>query len=361
MIISMNIKKVDDCLRKVELDDGTILYENADSECSFDKDRVYEIPMFIYELGQKIILIICDQYGGGCGFNVDIFVNNEAILKPDYEKLWICKKCDDSLYNGDFEINCYSNNRPLNFDNYTFSFQIDFLSQLNVQISEYYYFLNNSNHFFISADDFYNAINLIDLYSENNLYGKNEERKIRLLNYDKVYYKLFFDKYSNHKGNFFGCNESNNNLELNEETYSRIYNNNSFRYQLSNEEKNNNGVHIRLKIGIFNNQKKQVSNLEYFNFYICLKGHQFCDFETSMKCLNEGYYQEQDRYYSCYETCKTCDTFHKPIIADYFKNYCDECKEDYSYFINITEDENTNNIIYKNCYRECPPHAPELP
>ena len=59
LVISMNIKNVDDCLMKVELDDGTILYKNTESECYYNETRVYEIPMFIYELGQKIIIIIC--------------------------------------------------------------------------------------------------------------------------------------------------------------------------------------------------------------------------------------------------------------------------------------------------------------
>ena len=101
LIISMNINNVDDCLRKVELDDGTVLYEKEGIECEYNLAIVYEIPMFIYELGQKIKLIIGD-YGGGCGFNVDIFVNDKAIIKPHYEKLWSCENCEHSLYNGDF-------------------------------------------------------------------------------------------------------------------------------------------------------------------------------------------------------------------------------------------------------------------
>ena len=82
--------------------------------------------------------------------------------------------------------------------------------------------------------------------------------------------------------------------------------------------------------------------------------------ETSIKCLKEGYYQINDRYYSCYETCKTCDIYHKPDNADYFNNHCDECKEEYSYYINIKENESDNVTRYKSCYKECPLHAPIL-
>jgi len=73
-----------------------------------------------------------------------------------------------------------------------------------------------------------------------------------------------------------------------------------------------------------------------------------------MKCLKEGegYYKLNERYYSCYKTCKTCQNFGKPEDADYFKNYCDECKEENPYYINM------NN--YLSCYNECPHHAKEL-
>jgi hypothetical protein len=52
--------------------------------------------------------------------------------------------------------------------------------------------------------------------------------------------------------------------------------------------------------------------------------------------------------------CKKCHK--KPDNADYFNNYCDECKEGYSYYINTKE----NGEKYKSCYKECPLHAPEL-
>ena len=360
LIISMKLRRVDDCLRKIELDDGTILYEQNNAKCDFDENSVYEMPIFTYELGQ-IIKIIIGDHGGGCGFFADIFVNNMDIFMNNiYKQFWSCENCEGSLYYGDYMINCYNYQRPEIFENFAFYFQISSLQQLGFQVSEYYYFLNNNIHFFISSDDFDNAINLIDLHSENNLYAKNKEGNIEEPKYKKIYYKLFFDKYSNHKGKFFGYNESNNILLLNEGSFSRIDSNYNLRYLLSDEEKNNKGVHLRLKIGIFNNQKKLLSKLQDFNFYICLKDYKFCDLETSMKCLKEGYYQLEDRNYSCYETCKTCDTYRKPITVDYFKHYCDECKNEYSYFINIKEDEQGKEIEYKSCYRECPSYAPEL-
>ena len=79
-----------------------------------------------------------------------------------------------------------------------------------------------------------------------------------------------------------------------------------------------------------------------------------------MKCLKEGYYQLNNRYYSCYETCENCNTYKKPETSNYFKNYCDSCKSKFSYFINIKEEENGNIKNYKSCYEKCPLHAPYL-
>ena len=126
------------------------------------------------------------------------------------------------------------------------------------------------------------------------------------------------------------------------------------KYELSDDEKKNNGVHLKFKIGIFNYQNKKISEFQDFNFYICKKGYQFCDIETTMKCLKEGegYYEYQSKNYSCYETCKKCDKHNKPSDADYLNNYCDECKNDYPYYIDMGD--------YKSCYKECPSHTPVL-
>ena len=161
-------------------------------------------------------------------------------------------------------LNCYKPGTIFNGPkNYSLYFQINSIKQLDFPISEYFYFLNNSNYYFISPNDFNNTINLIDLYSENILYAKNSEGNIIASFYDYIYYKISFEKYSNHKGKFL------------RKIYSRIFPNNSLRYELSKDEKYNKGIHLKLKIGIFNNLKNRVSELQDFNFFICLKGYQF--------------------------------------------------------------------------------------
>ena len=362
LIISMKLKEIDDCIQKIVLiEEGKTLFEKDNSDCFNVNEPAssYRDPLFepiIYELGQTIEFEIGDLYGE-CGFEVEIKINNQ-IINDDQKEMWSCSDCVDNnaIYKTrNFMLNCFNYNRGQEREKkvFHFYFRLYSLKQLNSQIKEYFYVLNKQNYFFISSNDLDNKINLIDLSLKENLYVENGVNKYDIYDfYDKIHYKLFFDEYSNHKGKFFGTENS----QLYEKTYYRIFYNKNIRYQLSNEEKNNKGVHLKLKIGIYNNQKTQLLAIEDFNFFICPYDYKFCDLETSLKCLNEGYYQINDRYYSCYGTCKNCDSHKKPNNADYFNNYCDECKEEYSYYINVME----NGKKYKSCYKECPPHAPEL-
>ena len=142
---------------------------------------------------------------------------------------------------------------------------------------------------------------MIDLYLIDNLYAKNSEGNITTPFYKYIYYKIFFDKYKTHKGKLIGSDDSNNDIELNKNTYSRIIENKNFRYELSEEEKNNRGAYIRLKIGIYNNQKNLISKLKDFNFFICLKEYQACDSGNPEKCscnfnepiIDENYLNEK--------------------------------------------------------------------
>jgi len=369
LIISLKIIKADDCIRRIELEDGTILFRyDNDEVCNMEKKRAqgYTEPSFDqipYELGQKLKIVNGDLgvTNGYCGLDIDISVNG-IYLNDKINEFWSCNNCGDTtnLNNGIYMLNCYPNAMTrTGFTDFNFYFKINSLHELNFETSEYFYFLNNTNYFFISPDNFNNPINLIDLYSIDNLYAKNKEEIIRPF-YNFTYYKIFVDQYSNHKGKFIGSNDSNIDIELNEQSYSRIFEDKNLRYILSQEEIANNGVHLKLKIGIYNNNESLISAKQDYNFFICLSGYKFCDLETSMKCLNEGYYLDNNnRYYSCYETCQNCDSHHKPSGADYFKNYCNECKHQYPYFVNITEFKDNKTINYKSCYRKCPLHAPQ--
>ena len=185
LIVSMIVKKVDDCIRKIELDDGTNLYERNNSlKCDHlqGKNLDYNKPIFEpipFEIGQKIKIIIGNIFGpkgDNCGLNMDVFVNNN-ILENMNTKFWYCDNCYNDYSNnyGNYMLNCFPPSSIREKNNYTFYFNINSLEQLDFNISEYFYYLNNTNYFYISSLAFNDSINLIDLYSENYLYAQNSE------------------------------------------------------------------------------------------------------------------------------------------------------------------------------------------
>jgi len=304
-IISMIVKRVDDCIRRIELDDGTNLYKRNNITCDYlsGNNLDYNIPIFEpipYEIGQKIKIVIGDR-SGICYLKMDIYINDN-LLKSDDIKFWDCDKCINYGFNySNNMLNCYPPGAGMTPNNYSFYFKINSLEYLDFNASEYFYYLNNTNYFYISSSDFDNAINLIDLYSLNNLYAKNSEGDISTPFYKYIYYKISFDEYKTHKGKFIGSDDSNNDLELDNNTYSRIFENKHLRYELSDEEKNNRGAYIRFKIGIYNNQKKLISELQDFNFFVCLRDYLSCDLENPKNCyckvkeleINEDYLYEK--------------------------------------------------------------------
>ena len=372
LIISMSLLYIDDCIEKIYFEDVTILYKRSSGSCAFDHFR-YNNPIVSssipYDIGQIIYVEIGD-ISTECGIKMSVNVNNNPI-NPENINYWGCTNCEGASGNYIYDsrnqrLLCYVNSHPWvegshQYYNFKYYFQIKSLSELGFYTSEYTYYLTKQNYYYISPPNLDQKIDLIDLYSINNLHAKNDQDQIITPFYQYIKYKLTFDNYfSSYSGKFIGTDKDNNDIELNENIFSFIFQNKNLRYELSESEKRNNGVHLRLKIGIYNNQDKLVSNLEDFNFFICLNGYKFCDIETSMKCLKEGYYESNHKYYSCYETCDNCNTYKKPESSNYFKNYCDSCKSNFSYFVNVVEEENGNIKNYKSCYEECPIHAPYL-
>ena len=83
----MVVKKVDDCIRKIELDDGTNLYLRNNITCDYlvGQNLDYNIPIFEpipYELGQKIKILIGDREGE-CFLKMDVFINNNLLKYDD--------------------------------------------------------------------------------------------------------------------------------------------------------------------------------------------------------------------------------------------------------------------------------------
>ena len=104
LIISMKVLKVDDCIRKIELDDGTNLFEKNDGSCWVSRNgEGYNSPIFApipYDIGQKIKIVIGD-IDRQCYLKMDIFINNKT-LKNDDINFWSCDNCgDDFKFNDD--------------------------------------------------------------------------------------------------------------------------------------------------------------------------------------------------------------------------------------------------------------------
>ena len=276
LILSMNVLAVDDCIRKIELDNGTNLFEKNDGSCwGTDHGEGYNSPIFDpipYDIGQKIKIVIGDVLGI-CYLKMNIFINSKT-LKNDDINFWSCDNCGDYFNFYDNKLYCFSPSSTREKNDYNFYFYINSLEQLDFKTSEYLYYLNCTNDIYISSSDSDNEINLIDLYSLNNLYAKNSEGNIITPFYKYIYYKLSFDDFKTHEGKFIGSDDSNNDIELDENTYSRILENKNLRYVLSNEEKNYGRAYLRFKIGIYNNQKKLISKLKDIIIHISLQNNQ---------------------------------------------------------------------------------------
>ena len=356
LILSLKVKEVDDCLKSINLD-NRIIYRGNDNKCALNEN--IEERIIPYEIGQEIKFIIHD-IGGDCFLGVDVKVNDQydQYISSYESNFWNCPRCENGMIYKSTDNNkmlCYRDFHSFgssDIKNFEFYFKIDSIFDLDFTTYEYFYYLSKDNYFFYSPENLDGKINLIESFENISLHAKNKIGKSIKPFFDYIYFKLFFDKYPNYHGTFFGYDDSE---LIGEVPSSRIEEKKELlKYKLSNEEIKNNGIHLKLKIGIFNEQDKRISELEDFNFYICKKGYQFCDIETSMKCLKkgEGYYHIDGRNYSCYKTCKACINHKRPKDADYFKNYCDICKDEFPCYINMGD--------YKSCYEKCPPHAPEL-
>ena len=167
LIISMIINKVDNCIRKIELEDGTNLFEKNTRGCAVSENYLYNEPLIDpipYEIGQKIKIVIGDS-GESCFFKMDIFINNNS-LKNDDIKFWDCDNCFNYGFNySNKMLNCYPPFTRSTPNNYSIYFKINSLEDIDFNTSEYFYYLNNRNDIYISSPDFNNAINLIDLHS----------------------------------------------------------------------------------------------------------------------------------------------------------------------------------------------------
>ena len=359
----MEVIYVDDCIERIYFHNGEILYERGQNiECIINKQQNFIVVNSIpYKIGQIIHVILGDPLGYDARMSMTVYLN-EYIIKTESQRFWKCLNCRGGNYAYNSAIktfDCYGGR-----SNYDFIFQINNFEELSnsygdgIEKFPYSYYLTKEKYFFKNIAYIEEEINFIYLNSTNILFIKNGDQIIEPI-YELLSFKLYFDNYFPSSFRILGLDESNNNNEI-ELFGNTLYSISKFkflRYKLKESEKLKKGVHLKFYMEIFDFNGNSITKVEEFNFFICLNEYEICDADTDMKCLNEGYYFSDNFYYSCYRTCKTCDTYGKPYTADYLNNYCDSCKSEYSYFINTTEEENK---FYLSCYRQCPKHAPYL-
>ena len=374
--ITLEIVEVDDCISRVYfLDNEENLYSkdisNPDVNCNHDHqvdDKVI-VDSVPYEIGKTIVAVLHDR-GGGPGnkaaMSIAVYLN-EYIIKPESHQYWTHYGFSGDYGNSNKGINDYfeivlTNYRPNDFN---FNFQIisltglfDLYKRNAPGIGRYPYQLSKQKYFFNHVQSLEETINVIYLNSSAFIYAINENNKIIEPIYDYLSFQFYFDSYFHSSSEIMGLDNSNDDIILKTGTIYSISQIQVLRYNLTELENYQKGVHLHLRFKAYDFKNDLVSDFEDFHFFICLDGYTICDANTYMKCLTEGFYTTPDNYhFSCYETCKKCDNFKKPFTANYTNNYCDLCKDEYPYYVNITDN---GNDFYISCYRQCPKHAPYL-
>jgi len=206
-----------------------------------------------YEIGKKLYIQFDNTGILDCYLKPKIIIYNFISLTNNDKELWGCDGCvtqTKDIYDSSHTLFCY---RPedniLDGGYYNFYFKIEKFLEQKLDIPQYYYYLTNTKYFFIEFPNLDEKINLIDLSVRGNLYVKYNQFINENLDFKNVYYNLSLD--GNNHGKFFGYDENDNDLEFIGNKYSSVNTNKYLRYELSEEEKKNNGVHIKLKIGIF--------------------------------------------------------------------------------------------------------------
>lgn len=381
LYISMYLITVDDCLARIYNEENVTYFENETNTNICDpKSSYYPSPILLktpYEIGQKIYVDFYDKGQGAGFFSITVFVSG-YIIKTEDQKYWTCIDCGGEDYN--YRYN--SQKKRFDFYNYSlddhipkknryfhFYFEIPLSDKdefIKPNINDNYYTLTSKTNFYISPKILEDAIELINFNTSENLKVDNTE--IPDTFYKELGFKIYFDEYTPFEGEFIGLDTSNNDRTLKTNDTFMVSEEKGLRYKFSEKEKENKGTYLKLKIeGVISpsdlSLSKSITKKEDFNFFICLDEYKFCDLGPSMKCLNEGYYKDSvsDKYYSCYETCGSCNVHKKPKKANYNHNYCDTCNSNNPFYINIKEDdENGNEITYKNCFEECPSYMPYL-
>ena len=371
LLLTMDIVHVDDCVTSVYYQNNEKYRIKESIECA-KNNQIYKnenpiVKLLYYNFNNIIDLYVKDYFGNEAALSMNVYLN-EYIIRTESLNFWRCRNCngDEGNYIYNADLNLYDCVGTFNAESKDFHFQFnigsisDLKSSYGHGVYRFPYHFPDKKHIFIYAENFNAPINLINLNSKNFLYILDNYNQVIEPIYELLSFEITLDNYFPFSYfEILTLNGGNNEVILNYGSRYNIQTSKVLKYKLKEEERIVKGVHLKLKIKIYDFKNNPVTELdkEEFNFYICLKGYKICDANTYMKCLNEGYFFKNNLYYSCYETCQTCDKKGKPPTSNYINNYCDLCKTEFPYFVNITDNEND---FYKSCYRQCPKHAPYL-
>ena len=98
LIVSMNVKSVDDCIKSINLDNKNIYMRNNNNcDCRDEsKNEDIEERIIPYEIGQTINFIIYD-IGGDCHLGVEVKVNDRDISTYERRNFWNCIGCNNGI------------------------------------------------------------------------------------------------------------------------------------------------------------------------------------------------------------------------------------------------------------------------
>ena len=370
LYVSMYLLDTNACLTQISNKQNDIYFksETSSETCNSNESNC---PFLLfshisYEIGEKIYVDFHYE-GEDVGYFRMTVLLSGYVIKTEDQKYWTCTNCGgenlnyiyNSIYHR-FDFNNYTSYTETKTTDFHFYFEIpltdkdEFINSNNNN----YYILSEDNNFIKTIDTLENETELINFNTLDYLKVNDDIKEIPELFYKELGFKIYFDKYTTRGMEFIGLDASSNDDVVlgNNQTF-MVTESKGLRYKFSDEEKENKGTYLKFSIeGITSpldpNFSKSITKKEDFTFFICLDGYQLCDMGPSMKCLNEGYYQdpESGNYYSCFETCGNCDTYQKPKNANYNHHYCDECNSNNPYYLKI-EDFGQN---YKNCFEKCP-------
>ena len=369
LYVSMYLLDTNACLTEIYNEQKEEIYFKSETSSETCNSNDSNCPFLLfshtsYELGKKIYVDFHYEGQEVGYFKMTVLISG-YIIKTEAQKYWNCTDCggenDNYIYNNNrFEF--YNNSadaeaKPTNTD-FHFYFKIPSSNQDEFIYSNTnnYYELTGKNDFYIYPPTLEDEIELINFNKFDYLKVNDDIKEIPDIFYKELGFTIYFDKYTTRGVGFIGLDTSENDVQLESRQTFMVTETKGLRYKFSDEEKENMGTYLKFSLeGITSpldpSFSKSITKKEDFTFFICLDGYKLCDLGPSMKCLDEGYYQDYEgNYYSCFETCGSCDTYQKPKEANYNRHYCDTCNKNNEYYLNIDE----NGQFYKNCFEKCP-------